>query len=230
MAKYSSPFSVGRRQTVPVDLLDSRNINLEKYRSNLGSDIKLIQTGYSVAVEEEYIYCIYDTLFIELFDSINISAIDEVPAQIGLIEDDIADVVSDILQIQTLFEISVSDTITTENYSADEVFAILVQDLDIISVGDTENNIANPTDDIQDAYRIFYDGNGQTAGDPPVAQRSYFTGDLATVLSSGTLQKFGYVFAGWNTQANGSGITYQPGNTITITNSDINLYAVWNLI
>jgi len=39
----------------------------------------------------------------------------------------------------------------------------------------------------------------------------------------------GYIFTGWNTQPNGSGTSYQPGQTVT-ANMDYTLYAQWKVV
>ncbi len=39
--------------------------------------------------------------------------------------------------------------------------------------------------------------------------------------------KTGYTFAGWNTQANGLGTAYSPGDTFTMGAANITLYAQW---
>ena len=45
-------------------------------------------------------------------------------------------------------------------------------------------------------------------------------------ISSNTFTQTGYDFAGWNTAADGSGISYSNGQIITLT-EDITLYAQW---
>ena len=47
-----------------------------------------------------------------------------------------------------------------------------------------------------------------------------------TALSANTLARTGYVFAGWNTAADGSGTTYADGASVSL-DSDITLYAHW---
>lgn len=75
---------------------------------------------------------------------------------------------------------------------------------------------------------VTYDGNGATFGTSPLDNNSpYNNGSTVTVLgNTGNLTKTGYVFAGWNTAANGSGQSYSAGNTFTI-NTHITLYAQW---
>ncbi len=73
---------------------------------------------------------------------------------------------------------------------------------------------------------LTYDGNGATSGTAPAA-KSYGNGAAVTVLSNtGSLVKDGSTFNGWNTKADGTGTTYQEGNTFTIT-GNTTLYAKW---
>ena len=77
-------------------------------------------------------------------------------------------------------------------------------------------------------YTITYFGNGNTSGNPPVDGLSpYNSGSTVIILgNTGTLVNSGYAFDDWNTQSDGSGITYVAGNTFII-NVNIILYAVW---
>lgn len=79
-------------------------------------------------------------------------------------------------------------------------------------------------------YTVTYNGNTNTSGNVPIDSFSpYVSGAIVTVLGnsgSPVLAKTGFTFAGWNTVANGSGISYSQGNTFTI-NSNITLYAQW---
>jgi len=82
----------------------------------------------------------------------------------------------------------------------------------------------------QDTYTVTYDGNTNTSGVSPTDGSSpYASGSTVTVLGnsgSPVLEKTGFTFAGWNTLANGSGISYSQGNTFTI-NANTTLYAKW---
>lgn len=52
--------------------------------------------------------------------------------------------------------------------------------------------------------------------------------NTVTVKDAVDLSYEGYVFDGWNTKADGTGISYKPGDTFNIT-SNIDLYAQWKL-
>ena len=73
-----------------------------------------------------------------------------------------------------------------------------------------------------------YNGNGNTSGTAPADPNSPYTAGATVMVlgNTGGLTNAGYVFAGWNTAANGTGTGYNPGNTFIIT-GNTTLYAVW---
>lgn len=80
----------------------------------------------------------------------------------------------------------------------------------------------NPT------YTVTYNGNGNTGGTIPTDAVHYETGQMASVLNnSGSLVKTGNDFAGWNTQADGSGTTYAASQTFAMGTANVTLYALW---
>jgi uncharacterized repeat protein (TIGR02543 family) len=77
------------------------------------------------------------------------------------------------------------------------------------------------------AYAVTYAANNGT-GAVPADPAFYLPLASATVLdNTGNLTRSGYRFSGWNTQADGKGITYAAGNSLTVANADVVLYAVW---
>ncbi|MFC5471287.1 S-layer homology domain-containing protein [Cohnella suwonensis] len=80
------------------------------------------------------------------------------------------------------------------------------------------------------AVQIFldYDGNGNTGGDVPAESGSSFMPGATVELYAGTsdLEKTGNIFGGWNTQADGLGSNYAPGDSYIIT-SHTTLFAKW---
>ena len=76
-------------------------------------------------------------------------------------------------------------------------------------------------------YTVTYNGNGAMGGPAPVDPSSYNTGASVTVLGPGSLTRTGFLFTGWNTAANGSGIPYAAGSILTIAFSSVILYAQW---
>ena len=74
---------------------------------------------------------------------------------------------------------------------------------------------------------VTYNGNGSDSGSVPVDPASYPVGSTVTVLNNtGGLTRNGYDFNGWNTAADGSGTSYAPGSTFTIS-ANTTLYAKW---
>lgn len=78
------------------------------------------------------------------------------------------------------------------------------------------------------AWNTVYNGNGNTSGTVPSDPNLYAQGATVTVLgNTGSLKKTGYRFAGWNTQADGLGTTYQSESTFSMGTATVNLYAIW---
>ena len=72
--------------------------------------------------------------------------------------------------------------------------------------------------------QVTYDGNRQTSGVAPSPQTITNTG--ATVAGVGTLARSGFIFAGWNTAADGSGTRFAPGAVLSNDGNKL-LYAQW---
>lgn len=65
---------------------------------------------------------------------------------------------------------------------------------------------------------LIYNGNGNTGGGVPVDTNSYTQGGNVRILdNAGNLTRTGYTFAGWNTQSDGGGVSYLPGQLFTIS-------------
>ena len=79
-------------------------------------------------------------------------------------------------------------------------------------------------------YTVTYNGNNNDDGNVPIDSSSpYVSGLNVTVLGnsgSSALTRSGFAFAGWNTAANGSGISYSPQGSFVIT-ANTTLYARW---
>lgn len=75
-------------------------------------------------------------------------------------------------------------------------------------------------------YSISYNGNTSDGGTSP-STGGYTTGQASPYsVATNTFTKTLNVFGGWNTAADGSGISYSPGASIT-TLANIVLYATW---
>lgn len=78
-------------------------------------------------------------------------------------------------------------------------------------------------------YSIVFNGNGSTSGS---MENQVLTYDTAEKLNDNAFKKEDYYFLGWNTESDGSGITYHNKEEIlnlTSENNDtINLFAMWH--
>lgn len=80
---------------------------------------------------------------------------------------------------------------------------------------------------VVDTYTVVYDGNGNTSGNAPIDSHPYEKGEKIIVMGSYNLVKEGFDFIGWNTQTDGKGKNYAPGDSIEVT-GDVSLFAQWN--
>ena len=77
-------------------------------------------------------------------------------------------------------------------------------------------------------YTVSYQGNGNSTGYIPVDNNAYESGGTAIVPGNvGSLQKDGFIFTGWNENADGTGASYSPNAEIKIDTQNVVLYAAW---
>ena len=91
---------------------------------------------------------------------------------------------------------------------------------------DSENNEVDVS--ATEPIYVVYDSNGATGS---VTDNTIYSADnnTVTVKSNDGLTYEGHTFTGWNTKADGTGTTYQPGNTFNITETTT-LYAQWETV
>lgn len=77
-------------------------------------------------------------------------------------------------------------------------------------------------------YTVMYDSNGADGGNVPIDSKRYKTQETITVLNNGNLTKAGFSFVGWNTKADGKGVTYKAGQTLQMGKGNLVLYALWS--
>ena len=84
--------------------------------------------------------------------------------------------------------------------------------------------LSNPVEQVVERpiFKVTYSGNGTTMGVPTP---SYGRGEIE-VSDIGYLFRKGYSFVEWNTAADGSGISYQPGDSF-IPTGNVTLFAIW---
>ena len=74
-------------------------------------------------------------------------------------------------------------------------------------------------------YTVTFDANG---GEGTMEPQTFVQG-VETSLNENTFTRDGYQFTGWNTAADGSGVTYADGEALIDLTEDITLYAQWKL-
>lgn len=81
------------------------------------------------------------------------------------------------------------------------------------------------------SYTLSYDANGGS-GTPPTSVTAVVGSSLTIATNSGpgALTRSGYSFTGWNTQADGLGMSYTPGASIFMPGSNLTLYAIWTQV
>ena len=78
-----------------------------------------------------------------------------------------------------------------------------------------------------ETYSVIYDANDEGDAIGTVADgKHYIAGGTATVVSE-KFSRPGYNFTGWNTAADGTGTSYEAGDSITIGDENVTLYAQW---
>lgn len=78
-------------------------------------------------------------------------------------------------------------------------------------------------------YNVTYFSNGSTSGTLPVDSQPHPYMTQVTVKDKGSLAKTGYSFACWNTKEDGTGTDYTLEDTFIIGDSNVTLYAKWNI-
>ena len=72
--------------------------------------------------------------------------------------------------------------------------------------------------------KLTYDANG---GEGAIDSATGVAGESMTVAENGFTRN-DYTFTGWNTQTDGKGTAYKPGDSFTLTETDTVLYAQWS--
>jgi uncharacterized repeat protein (TIGR02543 family) len=106
----------------------------------------------------------------------------------------------------------------------DKVFTLLTGSISVTD--DVTQDLGTPNRAIPN-YRVFYNNTNATSGNAPIDINRYVPNQNVTVANNGTLARVGYTFGGWNTAADGLGISYDAGDIIPLVTSDIKLYPKW---
>jgi len=104
-------------------------------------------------------------------------------------------------------------------YQPGDTFTMLGENVTFYAQWDSDGE---PT-----AFTVTYDGNGHTGGSAPIDPQGYLEGESVIIQDRGNLTRSRYSFIGWNTERDGSGDWYQPGDTFTMLRENVTFYAQW---
>lgn len=123
----------------------------------------------------------------------------------------------------TIYELTSNSNVFTYTFNQQGLYYIWASATN--KFGTTASSPSNLTINVTEAkYTIAFNSNGGT--DAPSSQTKIHDTDMT--LSTVVPTKANYNFIGWNTKADGTGKTYQPGDIYT-ANEDLTLYAIWEL-
>jgi uncharacterized repeat protein (TIGR02543 family) len=76
-------------------------------------------------------------------------------------------------------------------------------------------------------YTFTYNANSASSGSVPTETSKQITQTATVKANTGSLERTGYTFNGWNTASNGTGDNYLSGSLFTVASSNVTLYAKW---
>ena len=109
------------------------------------------------------------------------------------------------------------------SYEPDDTFDMPAEDVTLYAQWEPVGAGGDP-----ETYNVSYDGNENTGGAEPIDNNDYEEGDEVTVLGKGSLVKEGFKFIEWNTEADGSGDSYDQDDKFNMPADDLTLYAQWD--
>ncbi len=107
-------------------------------------------------------------------------------------------------------------------YGIQAIGGSLVYHLTTISSNPSTGGGTLNVSDLPELFTVVFDGNG---GEGKMAVQSAPANTTVTLVSN-VFTREDYVFSGWNTEYDGSGVAYGDGSDVTLT-SDLTLYAQW---
>lgn len=93
----------------------------------------------------------------------------------------------------------------------------------------SDDKTANPETSNPVTYSLVYDGNGSDGGIVPNDSNSYAEGVNVVTAEPGSMTRTGHLFSAWNTDSNGSGNSYNPGDIFLMPAANMTLYAQWEI-
>ena len=200
-----------------------------------GEEVELVitVTGNNIFAFNGYID--YDR---EVFETITNANVTELPAGWNVISDGTLDTdgVGFYIEMQNSTSAGVNNPTIKMKLRAKKTTEKTKITINYINITDTLNNdtsdkmpsISYEFPEVIPTYTIKYHANTtETVSNMPSNDGTKTKGEDYTIEAEPL--RTGYTFKGWNTQANGSGTTYEAGSTYT-TDADLELYAKWEII
>jgi len=116
---------------------------------------------------------------------------------------------------------SVSETAAAADYQPGDLITVTTATTTLYAVWEV-----NVPPVVEYTYTLHYNANGGT-GAPVEQSMTTAANKVSFNINTATPSRSGYVFKGWSTSSSASTASYQPGGTITVTNTNTTLYAVW---
>lgn len=101
-----------------------------------------------------------------------------------------------------------------------------------VSPGDSftvNDNITYFAQWIVKQYTLSFNGNGSTSGGVPEPKKYDYQQSII-IPGTGTLERAGYSFAGWDMKRDGTGKAYSANDTLLMPASDVELFAQWKAL
>ncbi len=76
-------------------------------------------------------------------------------------------------------------------------------------------------------FQLVYEDNNSTGGIGPIDNKNYEEGQSVTIETSGSMVKVGHSFSSWNTEVEGNGALYMPGDALIFPSNNVMFYAQW---
>ncbi len=76
------------------------------------------------------------------------------------------------------------------------------------------------------SYSVVYDRNAESAIGNAIASSHVYNENFE--ITNKEYTRKGYTFTGWNTKADGTGTTYEAGDTVRLSTTGLTLYAMWS--
>lgn len=128
-----------------------------------------------------------------------------------------------VFDFSSLSENTYTLTITLKGYENKIIEDIRVNDSDKVNLKKIQLIWIDTT-----TYKVVYKGNGNESGNVPIDSSKYISDNIVKVLDNNDLSLTGYSFSRWDTKEDGSGKSFNPEDSFSIT-TNVTFYAQWKV-